>query len=91
MTLHKSKGLEFDIVFHLDLYEWIFPAKGIENGQQYHINFHQDLNLHYVGVTRAKKACILCTSTKRTNGQNEIKKGNPSEFLSLNNVQTIRK
>ncbi|MFW2606386.1 UvrD-helicase domain-containing protein [Aliarcobacter butzleri] len=91
MTLHKSKGLEFDIVFHLDLYEWILPAKGIENRQQYHINFRQDLNLHYVGVTRAKKACILCTSTDRTNGQDEIRNGNPSEFLSLNNLQSLRK
>lgn len=23
MTLHKSKGLEFNIVFHMDLYKWI--------------------------------------------------------------------
>ena len=30
MTLHKSKGLEFDIVFHLDLYEYILPKyKGV--------------------------------------------------------------
>jgi len=91
MTLHKSKGLEFDIVFHLDLYEWILPAKGIENRQPYYINFNQDLNLHYVGVTRAKKACILCTSTERTNYQNQTKNGNSSEFLTLNNVQSLRK
>ncbi len=90
MTLHKSKGLEFDIVFHLDLYEWILPAKGIDNGQQYHINFSQDLNLHYVGVTRAKKGCILCTSTQRTNYQNQTKNGSSSEFLFLNNVQSLR-
>ncbi|WP_205753843.1 hypothetical protein [Gottfriedia acidiceleris] len=25
MTTHKSKGLECDIVFHLDLYEYILP------------------------------------------------------------------
>ena len=25
MTLHKSKGLEFSIVFHLDMYKWIMP------------------------------------------------------------------
>jgi len=25
MTLHKSKGLEFEVVIHLDLYDWILP------------------------------------------------------------------
>jgi DNA helicase-2/ATP-dependent DNA helicase PcrA len=95
MTLHKSKGLEFDIVFHLDLFEWVLPNKrpGLNNDFNNPIygSWNQDLNLHYVGVTRAKKACVLCTSTKRTNGQDEQKNGNPSEFLSLNNVQTLRK
>jgi len=83
MTLHKSKGLEFDIVFHLDLYEYILP--------QHKGNYKQDLNLHYVGVTRAKKACILCTSTKRTKANGDIVNANISEFLTLNNVQDLRK
>jgi len=95
MTLHKSKGLEFDIVFHLDLYEWLLPNK--KPGENNDFNnpiygsWNQDLNLHYVGVTRAKKACILCTSTQRTNYQNQIKNGKPSEFLSLNNLKNLRK
>lgn len=91
MTLHKSKGLEFDIVFHLDLYEWVLPSKRINDGETYYSSFYQDLNLHYVGVTRAKKACILCTSTQRRNEKQETKSGNVSEFLSLNNVSTLRK
>ena len=95
MTLHKSKGLEFDIVFHLDLFEWVLPNKrpGLNNdfNNPVYGSWNQDLNLHYVGVTRAKKACVLCTSTKKTNGQDEQKNGNPSEFLSLNNVQNLRK
>ena len=57
LTLHKAKGLEFDIVFHLNLYQWILP--------QYKGDYSQDLNLHYVGITRAKKCCVLCTSTHR--------------------------
>ncbi len=95
MTLHKSKGLEFDIVFHLDLYEWVFPNKGPGANNDFnnpiYRTWNQDLNLHYVGITRAKKVCILCTSSKRTNGQNQIKNGNLSEFLSLNNVNILRK
>ncbi|WP_277424115.1 3'-5' exonuclease, partial [Pseudomonas viridiflava] len=27
MRLHKSKGLEFDIVIHLDLVDWVFPKR----------------------------------------------------------------
>jgi superfamily I DNA/RNA helicase len=59
LTLHKSKGLEFDIVFHLDLYEWVFPNKqpGANNDFNNPIygDWKQDVNLHYVGITRARK------------------------------------
>ena len=52
-------------------------------------DYSQDLNLHYVGITRAKKCCVLCTSTHRqSNGQ--IIAANPSEFLFLNNVEQLR-
>lgn len=60
MTLHKSKGLEFDVVFHLDLYRFILPKYKCTESE-----LIQDLNLHYVGITRAKKACFLCGSTER--------------------------
>ncbi len=81
MTLHKSKGLEFDIVFHLNLYEYILP--------QYNGDYSQDLNLHYVGITRAKKACVLCTSTHR-HTKNGRKTAGSSEFLKLNGVEAMR-
>lgn len=94
MTLHKAKGLEFDVVFHLDLYEWSFPAKvpGPENDWDHPVynDFTQDLNLHYVGVTRARKACVLCTSTKRFNYLSQMKNGKPSEFLLMNNLDQLR-
>lgn len=60
MTLHKSKGLEFNIVFHMDMYKWIIPNEyGDESSVQ------QDLNLHYVGLTRAKDACYIMNGTAR--------------------------
>ena len=90
MTLHKSKGLEFDIVFHLDLYEWIMPKKKIENNEQVFSDIVQDSNLHYVGITRAKKACFLCRSTRRHNFENVIKTGNVSEFLCLPELKGLR-
>ena len=86
MTIHKSKGLEFDVVFHLDLYEWILPAKriGEEGGwdNQFYPSKEQDINLHYVGISRAKQACFLCSSTKRINANQEEKNGMSSEFLA---------
>lgn len=81
MTLHKSKGLEFDIVFHLDLYRWILPM--------YKGDYVQDINLHYVGITRARKCCILCSSTIR-HRQNDTVDADKSEFLSINGLPELR-
>ena len=59
MTLHKSKGLEFDVVFHLNMSDWELPSKHIENNDfdnPLYPNWEQDINLHYVGITRSRKA-----------------------------------
>lgn len=100
MTIHKAKGLEFDVVFHLDLYEWSFPSKmpgpGTDFDNPVYPSIEQDINLHYVAVTRAKKACILCTSTKRIkkkwqSEELEVKSGSPSEFLTRESLIKLRK
>ncbi len=94
MTLHKSKGLEFELVFHVDLYEWILPLKGPGFNNDWskpiYSNWIQDLNLHYVGITRAKKACLLISSTLRTNDRGEVKQGNESDFLRIENLKELR-
>ena len=82
MTLHKSKGLEFDIVFHLNLYRWILP--------QFRGDYYQDLNLHYVGITRAKKCCVLCSSTYRHRTETEVIPADESEFLYINDLHELR-
>ncbi|OAT32766.1 ATP-dependent DNA helicase [Buttiauxella brennerae ATCC 51605] len=91
MTLHKSKGLEFDFVFHLDLYDWILPRREFIEGSFDLVfsNYEQCLNLHYVGVTRAKKAVALINSTERLNYQHELKRAKPSQFLSLRGVEGL--
>ena len=78
MTLHKSKGLEFNIVFHMDMYKWIIPNEfGDESSVQ------QDLNLHYVGLTRAKDACYIMNGTARFRSKkNDYIFAEPSLFLS---------
>jgi len=94
LTLHKSKGLEYDFIFHLDLYEWIFPNKqpGPNNDFNNLIygDWKQDINLHYVGITRARKGCFLITSTKRTNNEGTTKNGKDSEFIWTNKIEDLR-
>lgn len=94
MTLHKAKGLEFDIVYHLNMNQWELPARKIENNDWDHPiypTWNQDLDLHYVGITRAKKACFLISNNKRHNWNGDIKKSDPSEFLEMNGVKQLRK
>ena len=93
MTLHKSKGLEFDLVFHLNLHEWVIPSKNIINGDFnncYYPSWQQDLDLHYVGITRAKKACYMIANNRRLGSKGNIVAGRDSEFLSLNGIEKLR-
>jgi DNA helicase-2/ATP-dependent DNA helicase PcrA len=94
LSLHKAKGSEFDLVFHLDLYTWILPQlrPGPNNNwnQPVYRGLAQDRNLHYVGITRARKACFLCTSTQRVNSNGGTSQGQVSEFLSVNNLAQLR-
>lgn len=78
MTLHKSKGLEFNIVFHMDLYRWILPNEYGDAAAQM-----QDLNLHYVGITRAIDVCYLMNGSMRYRSkQGDFVKAEPSPFFS---------
>lgn len=87
MTLHKAKGLEFDLVFHADLYDHVIPTRLYPPGTFGQVIFENEvqcLNLHYVGITRAVKACVLMTSNFRINGQGALKSGAPSQFIGRN-------
>lgn len=54
-------------------------------------DFEQELNLHFVGITRAKNYCVLVTSNSRLNGNYDVKQGNPSQFLSLPGLDGLLK
>jgi len=94
MTLHKSKGLEFDVVYHLDMHEWVFPSKAPGPNNDFNNpvfnDYLQDLNLHYVGITRARKGCFLITSTQRTNNRSTISNASDSEFLTKDGIEKLR-
>lgn len=94
MTLHKSKGLEFDVVFHLNMNEWEMPGKkpgpNSDFNNPVYTNYNQDLDLHYVGITRAKKVCFLVSSSRRTNSSGKLSNAYPSEFLGMNGLEQLR-
>ena len=64
MTMHASKGLEFDAVFLPGWEEGLFPhQKSIEEkGQK---GLEEERRLAYVGITRAKKNAIISFSMNR--------------------------
>ena len=64
MTMHSSKGLEFDVVFLPGWEEGLFPhQKSIdEKGQQ---GLEEERRLAYVGVTRAKHEVYISFSLNR--------------------------
>jgi DNA helicase-2/ATP-dependent DNA helicase PcrA len=64
MTMHGSKGLEFDVVFLPCWEEGLFPhQKSIEEKGQN--GLEEERRLAYVGITRAKKKAIISFSMNR--------------------------
>ena len=79
MTLHASKGLEFDCVFLAGWEEGLFPHQKAldESGEE---GLEEERRLAYVGITRArKKAFISFASTRKIYGQWE--NALPSRFI----------
>jgi DNA helicase-2/ATP-dependent DNA helicase PcrA len=62
MTLHSSKGLEFDIVFFSGVEEELLPHKNVikEGG-----DIDEERRLCYVGITRAKKRLVMTYAKER--------------------------
>lgn len=80
MTVHASKGLEFDHVFIVGLEQDLFPHKNIGNRKRSIEEEEEERRLFYVAVTRARKHLYLCYAELRTIfGQKQINA--PSEFL----------
>ncbi len=64
MTMHSSKGLEFDVVFLPGWEEGLFPHQKSmeEKGQS---GLEEERRLAYVGITRAKKIAYISFSMNR--------------------------
>ena len=64
MTIHASKGLEFDVVFLPGWEEGLFPhQKSIEEKGE--SGLEEERRLAYVGITRAKKNAYISFATNR--------------------------
>ena len=81
MTLHASKGLEFEVVFLSALDEYGFPHARALAEDADASELEEERRLAYVGVTRAKKELILSWSARRM-VRGEIKRRHSSRFLA---------
>ncbi len=77
MTVHASKGLEFDAVFVTGLEQGLFPSIRENDSSR---DSEEERRLFYVAVTRARKHLFLTFAGSRLRyGQREFTI--PSEFL----------
>lgn len=77
MTLHNSKGLEFEAVFIVGLEEDLFPHVNSKNSND---EIEEERRLFYVGMTRAKKYLFITHSQNRFLW-GSVKYSIPSRFL----------
>jgi DNA helicase-2/ATP-dependent DNA helicase PcrA len=85
MTVHKSKGLEFDKVYVLDVVEDNWQPRNISRKppanlplQPYGELFDDYVRLLYVAVTRARQSVIVSSYTSKEQGQTVL----PSPLIS---------
>lgn len=76
-TIHRAKGLEWDIVFIISLSEKLFPSSHISKNE---LDIEEERRIFYVAVTRAKNDLYLITP-KSTQSYHKINYLNPSRFV----------
>lgn len=81
MTVHASKGLEFDTVMITGLEQDLFPHAKMNEGTLSGEESEEERRLFYVALTRARKKLYLTYSQTRTiYGNKQVNL--PSEFLN---------
>lgn len=82
-TLHGSKGLEWDVVFFMNLHDDVFPSRKAEE------EVICERRLFYVGVTRAKQALFM-TYSKQERALSRFVREIPRPFLQFHNVTSFK-
>ena len=86
MTVHSSKGLEYEYVYVVGMEENIFPSGGFLASES---EIEEERRLFYVAMTRAKKALGLSfTQTRMRHGKHES--NSPSRFVREIDKQYIQ-
>jgi len=76
MTLHASKGLEFEHVFLIGVEEGMLPSQmALDENQE-----DEERRLFYVGITRARQSLTLTQTLSRRRFGN-VEKRKPSRFI----------
>jgi DNA helicase-2/ATP-dependent DNA helicase PcrA len=77
MTVHGSKGLEFDTVFLVGMEDEVFPSIRDKTDPE---EEHEERRLAYVAITRAREK-LYVTNAKRRRVYGQFKDTSPSRFL----------
>ncbi len=97
MTLHSSKGLEFDTVFMVGLEEDIFPSYRSLNSENEE-DIEEERRLCYVGITRAKRKLYMTRAGQRFqygkyvyNRESRFMQEIPSELIENLSLKSVDK
>ena len=82
-TIHASKGLEWDIVFFMNLHDDVFPSR--KNDE----DIVAERRLFYVGITRARKGLYL-TYSRQERALSRFVREIPRPFLKFHNVASFK-
>ena len=94
ITLHNTKGLEFERVIITGLEQGIFPHYSNSKGEE---ELEEERRLFYVGITRAKKKLYLtsCRIRRRfgrveTQTPSQFINEIPGEFITISDMRTYK-
>ena len=86
ITVHQSKGCEFDTVYMAGVEDGMYPAFYAKGKSE-----DEEKRVFYVGITRAKKRLVISFREYKDNGYGKIYNVYPSPYLKLFDIQYLRK
>jgi hypothetical protein len=82
-TIHASKGLEWDIVFFMNLHDDVFPSRKSDE------EIISERRLFYVATTRAKKGLYM-TYSRHERSLSRFVREIPRPFLKFHNIASFK-
>ena len=82
-TIHASKGLEWDIVFFMNLHDDVFPSRKSDE------EIVCERRLFYVAITRAKKGLFM-TYSRHERSLSRFVREIPRAFLNFHNIASFK-